>query len=88
MNSVELYTPVEEGWHYSSPPITIEKFKTNCCSKIAAQDMQPLQQIAGETAEELASILDVDEETARDLQMVCDVSNLQVLAQSEFRSHE
>eukprot|EP00111_Clytia_hemisphaerica_P002201 TCONS_00006173-protein len=77
MNHEKLYTPVEEAWHYSSQPITIEKFKTNCCSKINTADRQPLHQPTMESVKELASELEIDEETARDLQMVCDVSNLQ-----------
>ena len=75
-------SPVVEAWHYSSPLISISKFKEQCLKKVSAEDLHPertLADVEEKEIEGMAKILGVDNETVVDLMDVCDISNLEVL---------
>ena len=74
----KLRTPVEEALHYSSPAISISKFKEQCHEKIDPTDLITFS--GGEEAieEKLTTLIGVDAETIQDLQEVCNIDNLEV----------
>jgi len=74
------YSPVEEALHYSSPLISIEKFKEQCLSKIDSNNFLPVDTTRKNVSllKETAVEIGVDEETITDLMEVCNLDNLTV----------
>ena len=77
-----LTSPVEEALHYSSPPISIEKFKEQCHKKIDPSDFAPISSgnyvFDDDSIKELTSLIGADVETIQDLKEVCSIANLEV----------
>ena len=73
----KLRSPVEEALHYSSPAISIAKFKEQFHEKVDPTD---LTTVSSEEAidEDLAALIGVDAETIHDLKEVCNIDNLEV----------
>jgi len=77
------HCPVKEACQFSSPLITVDQFKEQCWDMIGPEISLCLKNekgdLAGKSAEDLqdiASILNTDEQTIQELKEVCSIDNL------------